>query len=482
MRHDMRFVLDERYDLLGWKNIPFVVRDRKTLTDQIFTDKQKFLFLFNLSGKKEVERASLEPKINDFLQELLDSKKVREASGVDDVRTISYTQYDNFYRRQVHWSITGRCNYKCKHCFQLAPEGVLGQPTLEQCFNVISQMRDCGIASVGITGGEPLIRSDFFQIVDELIKNGIGIDTIYSNGKLINQKFLDELKKRDLKPAFQISFDGVGFHDWMRGTDGAEQAAIDAFKILRENDFPFSSAMCLCKKNIGALRETVNFLAQQGCKAMKTQVSMQMGEWKAHDEDALTQEEGLQAYLDYLPKYAEDGMPLSLQMEGYFSYIKNPNGKNENAKIQEGYSLPSLRNLTMEKAVKAPLCGVLQSSFFIGPNGAVVPCMSMCGAQIESIFPNVFKMPLKEILTESSYTETVNKRAGYLFEKNQKCHDCEFRCHCCGGCRACAVGDSSTDYFTEDTLTCNFYKGGWHEKFREVSEKYFSMAKIAEEE
>ena len=59
-----------------------------------------------------------------------------------------------------------------------------------------------------------------WALVDEIRRRNILIPTLYSNGLLITDAFLDELEKRGLHPNIQFSFDGVGYHDWMRGIPG----------------------------------------------------------------------------------------------------------------------------------------------------------------------------------------------------------------------------------------------------------------------
>lgn len=224
-------------------------------------------------------------RIQNFVKALLRENVIRKAVE-GETRNLRYIEYQNIYKREVQWSITGRCNYHCRHCFQSACHGVLGVPTLEQCMDIIRQLDECGVKQVALTGGEPLVRGDFFQIVDELLRRDMQVLTIYSNGKLITQEFIDELKKRDICPGFQISFDGVGYHDWMRGVEGAEEIALNAMRLLDENGFGCAAAMCLCRDNIGSIRETVKKLAEVNCRGLKFQQAMPQGEWANQPEHA----------------------------------------------------------------------------------------------------------------------------------------------------------------------------------------------------
>ena len=466
----MRYVLDEAYYLCGWNKLPFAMMHRPSGTATFFRRKQYDL-LFKFSGKTDIDRTGLDEEENKMIDEMLKRGIIHEAAG-GETRDLYYTTYKGMFKRDVQWSVTGRCNYRCRHCFQSAPEGVLGEPTLEQCFDVIRQFDKCGIRQVAITGGEPLIRPDFFEILDELRRHDIIVTTLYSNGRLVTQELLDGLKERGMHPAFQISFDGVGFHDWMRGVDGAEEIALNAMRLLKQNGFRFASAMCLCRENAGSIRDTVNALAATGCAHLKIQCAMPQGEWRDQSEHYLTTAETMQVYLDYLPQFKEDGCPISIQMEGFFGYEKET----------DTYSVVCDRDVRDDAVGRVPPCGVISSSLYIGPNGAVTPCMSMCGAEIEKQFPNLFETPLEEILYKSSYTEMTDKKADYILDHNEKCHGCAYRGRCCGGCRAMGTGQNGGDYFALDPVSCEMFLGGWVDKLYEVGDRLFRRTGVPSEE
>ncbi len=127
----------------------------------------------------------------------------------------------------------------------------------------------CGIRNLSLTGGEPMVRSDFWDLVDEILRRRINIPTLYTNGLLMTDAFLDELENRYMRPSIQFSFDGVGHHDWMRGVPGAEKIAVDALRRCQERDVPTSVSMVVCRDSIASIRETVNLMASLGVQSMK---------------------------------------------------------------------------------------------------------------------------------------------------------------------------------------------------------------------
>ena len=136
----------------------------------------------------------------------------------------SYQRYKIFpcrYVDKVQWSITGKCNFRCRHCLVSAPDNRHTQPTLEQCLFTVSELERCGIRKVDITGGEPFIRDDWEKIFDALAAAQIKIGIVFTNASLLDNHVLDVLEKNNQHPMFRLSFDGLGHHDWLRGVVGA---------------------------------------------------------------------------------------------------------------------------------------------------------------------------------------------------------------------------------------------------------------------
>ena len=226
----MYYKLKRDYMLRGWKLLPTGVINRET-RDYNFLLLKKFSVLKLCDGQNEIFDDDQRKIIEELISEGFIEEK-NNPSPLEDVQ--KYKFYDNRFVQTAHWSITGKCNCRCRHCYMSAPQHKVEEFTHEQCLDIIAQMAACGIQTVSLTGGEALIRKDFWEIVDALTAADIKIYKILTNGLLINEKFLAELEKRSLRPQFQISFDGVGCHDWLRGVEGAEKFAIRAIKLLRE--------------------------------------------------------------------------------------------------------------------------------------------------------------------------------------------------------------------------------------------------------
>ena len=372
-----------------------------------------------------------------------------------------YRLYPNRFLYSVHWSITGNCNCRCRHCYMSAPTHMQRlsekneEPSLEECLHIVRQMEAAGVRAVSLTGGEALVRKDFFEIVDALLEADIFITTVMSNGLLVKENILEEFEGRGIKPEFNMSFDGIGCHDWLRGIPGAEKAVINAFKLCKERGFPTGAEYCLHKDNIHALRDSVKLLGELGCQTLKVNRLSLEGEGLAIADKAITVEEEYQTYLDYIPHFYEDGAPLNIMLAGFFSN----DGKDD-------YIIPCQKNLEDEDCGNYCLCGHARNQMYITPDGYMVPCIPIGSAEGgRRHFPNLKTTSLSSALKDSYYMEFIDMRLREYFAHNPGCESCKYRNRCAGGCRGhVAAEGGGEDLLARDMDTCQFFQKGWHDK------------------
>ena len=450
----VRYLISHPYALRGWKKLPYALQNYSSGQTDFFRQDDFFL-LQCCDGQTVIDREKLTEEETKRISHWLKNGFIRECAPGE--RLAPYQEYRFYpvrFKKEVQWSITGRCNYRCRHCFMSAPRAAQGEPTWDELMVMLDAFDRCGIRTVHLTGGEPMVRKDFWQLVDAVRARHISITVIYSNGLLVTDEFLDRLTERGLRPHIQFSYDGAGHHDWMRGVPGAEKIVLDAMCRCRERGFSFSASMVLCRESVGCIRESVNLLASLGCSSVKISAASPMGEWLNEPSHSLTQEETWQAFLDYIPKYYADGKPMPIGLEGFFN-CDPP--KMAPLSYHE-------KNVPEERFSKSTMCGHVRSGMYVSPQGRVLPCMSMVGSPIEEQYPSLLETPLEEILNESFYMDIINTRISDFMAHNPECASCEFRSACCGGCRAVAVRDGSTDYLKPDSITCAYFKEGWKAK------------------
>lgn len=455
-----RYALDERYELRGWNGLPFALWDTYSKSPD-FLPKVAFLALLRCDGIEDIDMPSIPEEQQLHLRSFMEHEIVHVCAGA--IPLLPRQRYRKFpcrFKASAHWSITGRCNYRCKHCMVSAPHAKFGHPSTEQLLGIVEQLAECGVGYVSLTGGEPLIRKDFWEIVDALCEKHIGISTIFSNGKLVDESLLDGFQARGLRPDFQMSHDGVGHHDWLRGFTGAEEYVDRAFRLLQERGWRANAAMCLHRRNAHAIRETVNHLAELGVMSLKVNRIQELGEWQAATtEIALTQDESLRVYLDYLPHYFEDGAPINITLDGAFSYDR------EEGRAYYGYERHCEPDPESEQRLS---CSILRTSMYIGSDGRVCPCMAMTVQENDDAFPSLFETPLSEILGQTPFMERCACTVGQVRDANPECRACEWVEYCHGGCRAAAY-NSGGQYLAIDTGQCDFFRQGWYERFKNVA-------------
>lgn len=448
-----RYILQKNIEPVGYEGLSYGYFDRNTRKTE-FLDKERFALLLKCNGKTAFNFTLLSPKQKEFLEKLQKEGAIRETKEGETREVFrEYRLYPTRYRENAQWSVTGGCNYRCKHCFMSAPDCTFRHISTEKCLEICRQLGGCGIKNVSLTGGEPLIRKDFLQIVDGLLANDVMPTAILTNGGLLTEELLDALISRGVRPSFQLSYDGTGWHDWLRGVEGAEEKLLRAFEMLKVRKLSFSCAMTLHKHNVHTIRATVLKIAEYGGTSLKINVASPEGEWKKQQENALTIEESYQAYLDYLPQYMADGMPIGISLNGAFTHVKDGNAYAIADKGEDGFT------------PKLPICGAMRTSIYISPTGECYPCQPMMDTGNKN-FPNLFITPLQEILADSHYQRCSTCSVKTFAEHNSECAACAYFKRCRGGCRATGYTQDRSNYYHRDENTCLYFRNGWSEKFK----------------
>ncbi len=193
---------------------------------------------------------------------------------------------DNRYFPALNWTITGRCNFNCRHCFMAADNAPnMSQFTFDQCITLLDEMEECGIQTVSLTGGEPMLHPNFPDIVKECVKRHIYINEVITNGSFITKEILCELQKLAVEPLFKISFDGLGHHDWLRGAKGTEQKTLAAIELCHEMGFRVRVQMNLHKGNIETLMPTAVLLDGMGIEELRIIRTTEAPRWEQNGKD-----------------------------------------------------------------------------------------------------------------------------------------------------------------------------------------------------
>ena len=153
------------------------------------------------------------------------------------------------------WELTYACNLACVHCLSSSGQRDDRELSTEQAKAVLDELAALQVFYINIGGGEPMIRRDFFEIVEHSIANNIGVK-FSTNGAFIDKKNAERLTAMDYLD-IQISLDGTDAvtNDAVRG-EGSYDTAIRAMDNLKAAGFgQFKISVVVTRHNVDQLDE-----------------------------------------------------------------------------------------------------------------------------------------------------------------------------------------------------------------------------------
>ena len=163
-------------------------------------------------------------------------------------------------RPVVVWNVGRRCNLHCVHCYSDSSNRVYpGELTTDQGFALLDDLAAFGIPVLLLSGGEPLMRADLFELIAHA--RAIGLRTTLStNGTLITADVAARLRALDVSYV-GISLDGIGVtNDMFRGHKGAFDKAMAGFRHCKAVDQRVGLRMTLTRRNCGDLDRIFDFI------------------------------------------------------------------------------------------------------------------------------------------------------------------------------------------------------------------------------
>jgi heme d1 biosynthesis radical SAM protein NirJ len=134
----------------------------------------------------------------------------------------------------VVWNLIRRCNLACKHCYSIsADKDFPGELSTKEVFAVMEDLKAFGVPVLILSGGEPLLRPDIFEISHRARDMGfyVGLST---NGTLIHEGNIGDIAAAGYNYV-GISLDGIGTtHDRFRRKEGAFAASMHAVELCRD--------------------------------------------------------------------------------------------------------------------------------------------------------------------------------------------------------------------------------------------------------
>lgn len=164
----------------------------------------------------------------------------------------------------VIWNLIRRCNLTCKHCYSISTDRDFpGELTTEEVFAVMDDLRRFRVPVLILSGGEPLLRPDIFDIARHAKSLGFYVG-LSSNGTLIDSANIDRIAGCDFDYV-GVSLDGIGAtHDRFRQMSGAYEASLHGIRLCRDLGLKIGVRFTMTQENAHDLPQLLRLVEEEG--------------------------------------------------------------------------------------------------------------------------------------------------------------------------------------------------------------------------
>ncbi len=192
----------------------------------------------------------------------------------------------------VAWEITRGCNLFCAHC-RASSDGMQYSDELStaECFHVVDQIVEVGKPILILTGGEPLVRPDVYEIGRYAVGKGLRV-VMGSNGTLVTSEVAARLKEIPLsRLSVSLDFPVPELQDKFRGQKGAFDAAMAGIANARKAGIEIQVNSTITKLNVGYLNDLLSLAQSVGAAAFHPFLLVPTGRGKGLESEALSPQE-----------------------------------------------------------------------------------------------------------------------------------------------------------------------------------------------
>jgi radical SAM protein with 4Fe4S-binding SPASM domain len=309
----------------------------------------------------------------------------------------------------VSWNVTLKCNLKCAHCYINAAETELADElSTDAAKMLIHQITEVSRPLLILSGGEPLLREDIYEIIrygaDRGLRMGMG-----SNGMLIDDETTRKLEDAGMGTV-AISLDSSipERHDEFRGVKGCWQSAVDAIKALKKSKIEVQVNSTVTLQNYDEVEDIMALAEELGVDNFHLFFLVPTGRGTdIEDISPQMYEDMISSTLGKIPNYKLNVKPSCAPQ---FMRVSKDQG------------------VDMSRWVRGCMAGLYYCRIY--PSGEVTPC-----PYLPLNLGNIRERSFKDIWFNSE----VFKALRDFDQLKGKCGMCEHR-EVCGGCRARAYG------------------------------------------
>ncbi len=248
----------------------------------------------------------------------------------------------------IQFNITYKCNQRCVYC------GIYNdtrpEMTTKQIYNMMDEFVKMGTARVSITGGEPLLRTDFTDVVQYARKKGLFV-SLATNGSLI-EEMVEKL--RDIN-SINITLDGPeSIHDQQRGI-GNFKKVLRAIELVKKKNIPIYIVSVVTKNNCTHIQEILDLAMALDVKTLLQPVFFSE-----------------QSHANNLKGYTSTKYDDKIMIDTLDQLIRLKEQGNSTIILSKRYYQSVKRSITTGKKIKCCNAGFLFCT--ISPDGRVAPC------------------------------------------------------------------------------------------------------------
>jgi AdoMet-dependent heme synthase len=335
--------------------------------------------------------------------------------------------------RLVAWEVTRQCNLSCLHCRASAESGPYpDELTTTEGIVLLEQIREVGQPVVILTGGEPLLRPDIY----ELARHGynLGLRMVMAvNGTLLNGEKARRLKESGIQ-RISISMDGASAetHDRFRQVQGAYNGILQGVAAAKSVELEFQINTTITRHNLHELEKIQEKVKELGAAAHHIFMLVPTGRGRALIDQTISAEE-YEKTLGWLVRHEDKiRLPIKATCAPHYYRILRENARKEGREI-------TFESHGLDAVTRGCLGGI--GFCFVSHKGQVQPCGYL---EVES--GNIRQHPFPEIWKSSPVFLSLRDQAQY----RGKCGPCEYF-RVCGGCRARAF-EATGNYLEEEPL------------------------------
>ena len=338
--------------------------------------------------------------------------------------------------RLVAWETTRNCNLSCVHCRASATCGpYTGELDTTASYKLLDDMATLGKPIVILTGGEPLLRPDIFDIAKYGTEKGLRM-VMAPNGTLITADIAQQMADSGIQ-RISVSLDGASeeAHDGFRGVPGAFKGAIKGIEAAKAGGIEFQINTTITQMNKDQIPLILKLAESLGAVALHIFLLVPTGRGKYIVDKAISAEE----YEDTLNWFYDQKDKTPLQLKAtcaphYYRILR------QRARA-EGKSV-TFQSHGLDAVTRGCLGGT--GFCFVSHRGVVQPCGFLdvnCGDVTKTAFSDIWRN-----------SEVFQSLRDYDQLKG-KCGACKFK-RVCGGCRARAY-EATGDLLAEEPL-CSY--------------------------